>query len=271
MGRPIWFVDLVKKYFPSRFSLARLTKVPVVGGMIRYGLFDGDDIIYLPKDDVIQINKPVSQPEDMVLPSQVLEHFIEEATHHWIMNFCICRDASGCQDHPIDLGCLFLGEAVLDINPEFGRLASKEEALAHVRRCRDAGLVHLIGRNKLDTVWLGIGPGHKLLTICNCCPCCCLWKMIPEIDSFIAHKITKMPTVSVAVTESCVGCGLCVEGVCFVDAIRMDDEFAVIGDACRGCGRCLEICPADAIELSFDEDLSVRESIQRLSPLVDLS
>jgi electron transfer flavoprotein alpha subunit len=62
-----------------------------------------------------------------------------------------------------------------------------------------------------------------------------------------------------------------VEGVCFVDAIRMDDELAVIGDACRGCGRCVEICPADAIELSFDEDRFVRESIERLSPLVDLS
>jgi Fe-S-cluster-containing hydrogenase component 2 len=62
-----------------------------------------------------------------------------------------------------------------------------------------------------------------------------------------------------------------VEGVCFTDAIRMEDELAVIGDACRGCGRCVEICPADAIQLSFDEDLFVKESIQRLSPLVDLS
>jgi ferredoxin len=129
----------------------------------------------------------------------------------------------------------------------------------------------MIGRNKLDKIWLGVDPGHKLLTICNCCPCCCLWKMIPDIDPSIGRKITKMPTVSVAVTERCVSCGLCTEGVCFVDAIRMDDELAVIDDACRGCGRCVEICPADAIEVSLDEDLFVRESIQRLSPLVDLS
>jgi hypothetical protein len=33
----------------------------------------------------------------------------------------------------------------------------------------------------------------------------------------------------------------------------------------------VEICPADAIELSVDEDLPVSESIQRISPLVDLS
>ena len=205
MARPIWFVNLVKKYFPSRFSLAKLTKVPVVGRMIDYGLFEGDDIIYLPKDDVIQINEPIGGPEEAVLPSRLLNHFIGEAKYHWVMNSCICRDASRCQSHPLDLGCLFLGEAVLEINPELGRLVTREEALAHVRRCREAGLVHLIGRNKLDSVWLGVHPGHKLLTICNCCPCCCLWKMLPHIDPSIGRKIHRMPSVTVTVTEACVG------------------------------------------------------------------
>jgi MinD superfamily P-loop ATPase len=79
-----------------------------------------------------------------------------------------------------------------------------------------------------------------------------------------------MPSVEVRVTEGCVGCRLCAEGVCFVDAIRMQGELAVIGDACRGCGRCVEMCPPEAIELSFDEDLFIRESIERISPLVDV-
>jgi formate hydrogenlyase subunit 6/NADH:ubiquinone oxidoreductase subunit I len=267
----MWFVDLVKRYFPSRFALARLTKLPVIGRMIDYGLFEGDDILYLPKDGVIQINQPLPEPEEVALPSQLLDHFIERANHLWIMNFCICRDASHCRDYPIELGCLFLGEAVLGINPEIGRPVSREEAKAHVRRCSEAGLVHLIGRNKLDVVWLGANPGNKLLTICHCCPCCCLWKMIPQIDPSIGRKITKMPGVTVSVTEECVGCGLCAEGVCFVDAIRMEHELAVIGDACRGCGRCVEACPADAIELSFDQELSMQQSIDRISPLVDIS
>ena len=79
-----------------------------------------------------------------------------------------------------------------------------------------------------------------------------------------------MPSVVVSVTEGCVGCRLCAEGVCFVDAIRMEDELAVIGADCRGCGRCVEICPADAIELSIDEDLFMQQSIERISPLVDV-
>ena len=271
MARPMWFVELVKKYFPGRFSFARFTKLPVVGRMIDYGLFEGDDIMYLPKDNVIRIDEAISEPEQTVLPSQVVEHFIEKANYHWIMNFCICRDASHCRSHPIDLGCLFLGEAVLEISPEQGRLVSREEARTHVRRCREAGLVHLIGRNKLDTVWLGAQPGNKLLTICNCCPCCCLWTMLPDLDPSIGCKITRMPSVVVAVTEDCVGCELCAEAVCFVDAIHMEDGRAAIGDACRGCGRCVEICPVDAIELEVDPDRFLRESIERVSPLVDVT
>ena len=106
--------------------------------------------------------------------------------------------------------------------------------------------------------------------ICNCCPCCCLWTMIPHVDPSIGSRITKMPSVAVRVTEDCVGCRLCAEEVCFVDAIRMEDELAVIGADCKGCGRCVEICPANAIELSLDEDLFMRQSIERISPLVDV-
>ena len=95
--------------------------------------------------------------------------------------------------------------------------------------------------------------------------------MIPYIDPSIGSRVKKMPSVVVEVRDDCVGCGLCAEGVCFVDAIRMQDDLAVIGDACRGCGRCVEMCPAEAIELSFDEESFVRESIDRLSLLVDVS
>lgn len=187
------------------------------------------------------------------------------------MNFCICRDSEGCQGYPIDLGCLFLGEAVLNIRPEYGRLVSKEEALEHVSRCREAGLVHLVGRNKLDTVWLGVGPGEKLMTICNCCPCCCLWKMLPQLTPMIANRITRMEGVSVTVTDRCAGCGTCCEGICFVDAIKLVDGRANIGVECRGCGRCVEVCPNEAIELSIASSAFLQQAIERLAPLVDLS
>jgi ferredoxin len=251
--------------------MARFTRLPILGSLIEYLLFDGDRIFQLPHDGVIHVDEPVEQPPEMVLPSRVVAHFIEQARYHWIMDICICRDASGCRDYPVDLGCLFLGEAVLGINPKLGRLVTREEALAHVERCREAGLVHIIGRNKLDTVWLGIGPGDRLMTICNCCPCCCLWRMLPQLDPGIADRVTGMPGVTVSVTEACAGCGTCTQEVCFVDAIHLDGHRAVITDACRGCGRCVTACPQNAIEFSIDDGRFIDRSIHQLSSLVDVA
>ena len=270
MARPVWFVNLIKKAFPQRFWMARLTNLPLLGDLVDWGLFDGDDLIYLPTDRSITVNEHISNPGDYVLPSKVVDHFIDHASHHWVMNFCLCREGNGCEDYSPQLGCLFLGEAVLKINPSMGRLVSKDEAHQHIQRCREAGLVHMVGRNKLDMLWLGAGPGEKLLTVCNCCPCCCLWKMLPEITPQISAKVKRMPGVSVVVTEDCLGCGDCTEGICFVDAIRLVDGQAFISADCRGCGRCVEFCPNEAIDLTIEENGYVDNAIQQLSQLVDV-
>ncbi|HSJ53435.1 MAG TPA: 4Fe-4S ferredoxin, partial [Anaerolineae bacterium] len=176
MSRPRWFVALLKRAFPTRFLLARATRLPLVGTLVDRWFFAGDRLIYLPLDGVIPVHETIAPLDEVALPSRVVDRFIEQANTLWVMDRCLCREADGCQDYPIDLGCLFLGEAAAGINPALGHPVSREEALAHVRRCREAGLVHMVGRNKLDTLWLGVGPGQKLLTICNCCPCCCLWR-----------------------------------------------------------------------------------------------
>ncbi|MBN1399904.1 MAG: 4Fe-4S binding protein [Anaerolineae bacterium] len=270
MGRPLWFVSLLKALYPARHTFARLTRLPLIGQITEAIFFDGDHVVCLPNDRLIPIGEAVDLPDSVVLPSHVVEHFVEQSSYRWIMNECICRAGANCQDYPHDLGCLFMGEAVLQINPKLGRLVSKEEALVHLRRAREAGLVHMVGRNKMDTIWLGAQPGDKLLTICHCCPCCCLWSTIPEIHPVIGNKIERMPGLELRVTERCVGCGLC-EGVCFVDAIRIVDGRAQIGDACRGCGRCVELCPQGAIELSLGEGQPMQQTIERLSSLVDVT
>ncbi len=271
MARPLWLVRLIKAAFPTRFLVAKLTRVPLLGRTIDRWFFEGDGIFYLPKDTVIHINQTLASPEQMVLPSQVVERFIEKAGFRWLMNACICRDARQCKDYPIGLGCLFLGEAARGINPQLGRPVSKEEALDHARRCREAGLVHLIGRHKLDSVWLGVSPRERLLTICNCCPCCCLFGVLPNLSEDIAAKIMRMPGVSVTVNEGCVGCGACTEGICFIDAIRLEGGRAVISDVCRGCGRCAEVCPQQAIEVTVDDSQFVERTIAAIAGLVDVS
>ena len=271
MARPMWVIRMIMRAFPQRFFLAKMTNVPLIGDIIDGMLFEGDDIIYLPSDKAIELNKSFDMPTQTVLPSQVVEHFIEKANYHWVMNWCICRNSTKCKDYPINLGCLFLGEAAMKIDPRLGHPVTKQEALEHVRRCREAGLVHLIGRNKLDAVWLDVSPGNKLLSICNCCPCCCLWKILPHLANSICSKVTKMPGVDVSVTDLCDGCGICAKGICFVDAIKMIDGQAVIGQECRGCGRCIRTCPINAIRISIDDKNFYKKSIARISSAVDVA
>lgn len=264
-------MKLIKKLFPKVRFIAKLTRIPILGRLFDLAMFSGDNIIYLTQDKVIPVNRDIQKGSDMVLPSQILEYFIEKANYHWVMNFCICRESMKCEDYPINLGCLFLGEAVLGINPHIGRQVTKKEALKHIKRCQEAGLVHMVGRNKLDASWLGIKPGNKLLSICNCCPDCCLWRITPILTKKIGQKVKKMPGVNVKVTDKCIGCGTCIQGVCFVDAIHLVNKRAVLSKECRGCGRCVEICPQKAIELTIDDELFIKKSIKQIDTLVDVT
>lgn len=270
MSRPLWFVELIKKSFPGRFLAAKMTRVPLVGRLMDHMFFEGDEIYFLPREQTIQVDADIEEPGGTVLPSEVVDHFIEESGFRWIMDRCICRDASGCEDYPVELGCLFLGEAARDINPRLGRPATREEALEHVRKCREAGLFHLIGRNKIDTAWLKVGPGEKLLTVCNCCPCCCLWRILPDVSEKIRSKVNRMPGLEVRVGDDCNGCGSCTDA-CIAGAITVVDGRARVSEGCIGCGRCAEVCPRDAMELVFEEGVPVEESIRRLESRVDVS
>jgi ferredoxin len=271
MASPTLVRKIINLTFSGRFMLSRLSHYGLAGKVIDYLLFKDDDILYLPRDTTIPIDRDLDRPADMVLPSQVLDRIIDKAAHHWIMDFCICRESSGCRDYPIEMGCLFMGEAAMDINPKFGRPVIAEQAREHVRQCRDAGLVHLVGRNKLDSVWLNVKPAEKLFTVCNCCPCCCFWRLLPDITPDIGSKLTRMPGIELRVTRDCVGCGTCTEDICFVNAIRLQEGKAFIDDTCRGCGRCVDLCPNQAIELVVTHAQFLSHTLGRLTDAVDLS
>ncbi len=270
MPTPAWFVSLLKTLFPYRKTFARMSRLPLVGPLIDQVVFRGDDMLYLPKDRVV-IRESIDQPGSTVLPSSVVEHFIEKADVCWIMDTCICREGDDCQDYPHDIGCIFLGEAAARIAPRLGHLATKEEALAHARKAREAGLVHLIGRDRLDSLWMGVGPSEKLMTICNCCPCCCLFRILPDLAPHISERIQRLPGVEVWVSEECTGCGKCVRTGCFVDALSLKDGKAHISDACRGCGRCVETCSVQAIHLRISDSSDLDNAIRRISSLVDVN
>ncbi|NQT25116.1 4Fe-4S binding protein [candidate division KSB1 bacterium] len=269
MSRPLWFVEFIKRSFPHRFKLTWLTHVPLIGHWIDNALFRGDHLYFLPHEKTIVLNQSLPNPESLVLPFRIVEHFIKQTNDLWIMNKCICRDASQCKDYPIDCGCLFLGNAVHGINPDLGRPVTQAEALHYVAKCREAGLIHLIGRNRLDTVWLGTGPVNELLTICNCCPCCCLWKMLPNLPMHIESRVSGLPGLFPTINDQCTGCGICTDNICFVNAISMKEGRVDIGEGCKGCGRCVSACPEQAIELNVSRN-ALDEIQSQIASLVHL-
>lgn len=277
-------VRVIRSTFNSRFILAKACKkLPPLARMVDKLFFEGDDIQVLPRDDAIklkvtgitrevEVNEkiPLSN-ENTVLPSQVLKNMIERSKYHFIMNACICRTSNNCKDYPQNMGCLFLGKGSKRISPKLGRQVSTQEAIEHVERCQKAGLVPIIGRNKIDSVWLNTGPKEELLSICHCCQCCCLWKMTPNLPEDIAKGFSPMVGVEIDFNENfCSACGLCTKDICFLEAINIiKGKIKRDQDKCRICGRCVEICPKGAVTIKIHDD-SVKRSLERVEPLVDV-
>lgn len=270
MSRPDRFLKFVKLVFPRSFRPSVITKIPFIARKVEKAFFEGDDMILVPKDSVLPVNRKADDIGQFAVPSKIIEHFLDRAGFIWIMDFCICRRSNDCKNHPHELGCIFMGEAARDINPHWGREATPAEAKVILRQCREAGLVHCIGKSKLDTKWLGIGPGDKLMTICNCCTCCCITRGIPYVAKNLADKFARMPGIRMRVNDNCSGCGTCGE-TCYINAIGLFNDKAFITDECRACGRCAEVCPQGAIELIVEDDKYIQNTIKRIEKLADIS
>jgi len=49
-------------------------------------------------------------------------------------------------------------------------------------------------------------------------------------------------------SESCIGCGVCVD-TCPFGALELVDDIAQVNEDCTACGACLSVCPVDALSL----------------------
>ena len=204
------------------------------------------------------------------MPTDVMKEVIKQCDDIVIMNTCLCRTSNNCEDYPQDIGCIFLGPTSRKIPRTIGYTATVEEALNHVDKADAAGLSHLIGRNKIDSVWMNVRPDEGLLTICHCCPCCCLWKVIPELEDEIADKVSRLDGVTVKINEdNCKKCLNCIRQDCMFDAIHLENDRIVINqDACRGCGLCANVCKFDAITVDYD-NRSIDSVINRVYNLIE--
>lgn len=263
-------IFIVNRIFNWRFWIAGLTKKSKIAKkVIDKLLFEKDDVVIIP--NTININQKIeSEPTDF-LPTDVIKEVIKQCDDIVIMDTCLCRTSTKCEDYPHDIGCIFLGPTSRKIPRTICHTATVEEALAHVDKADEAGLSHLIGRNKIDSVWMNARPDEGLLTICHCCPCCCLWKVIPCLDDEISSKVNKLEGVSVEFDEEkCKKCMKCTRtDVCMFDALTLkDDKIFINQDNCLGCGLCANTCKFDAITINY-KDKTINNVINRMYNLIE--
>jgi ferredoxin len=253
--------------WPIMIAAKRWSSLPILKSIInRFFAYPWNEVTAIP------INEAIVPPDSLVLPRRVVERLVSDIDDIFIVDECICRNKEDCKSYPGDIGCMALGPPISRMHPTHGSRATREEAIAHIGRASEAGLIANIAHTWIDPVAFGLTHFHRLMFICFCCDCCCLYrthmeKRGPNLDR--AYK--KLPGISITVNpEKCNGCGICVER-CFVSEMTLVNGIATTSEDCKGCGRCVEVCPEEAVSLSIEnEELLYRQLRDRISAVADI-
>jgi len=218
-----------------------LAKAPALDRTIPFQHTEGGS-----KIKVIKIDKTLNTTEDRVLPSQTVKDIIDKFDDIAV-GYCFCRQrksllGDGCSSDAPTLNCFTFGKSARHtIAQGFAKPITRKQARDIMKEAENAGLIHK-----------AFHPGSREssfeTSICNCCKDCCdtfnLWRngTLPMINSTY-H-------LSVIESDTCNGCGTCVE-FCPTDAIVIaDNGYAVRQEkSCIGCGVCARFCPENAISL----------------------
>lgn len=259
-----WILKSGKRLKPFQvvLYLFHLGKIPGLRKLIPWLNPQKNSFTYLP------VNRSLQDTANTPMPVQVIHDFIDRATVHVIMEKCGCRMLRNCRHYPHDIGCLFMGETALKLPHGVCKPVTREEAHAHVEQGVRAGMVPMSGKVRIDNFIYMTPDRGKLLSVCFCCPCCCIltsYKHVP--GKYLDGIIEPIEGISIEVTDACSGCGTCI-ATCPFNAIRLEDGWAVHTDMCRGCGRCEANCPQKAVTIHLDIPRSVDQVKGRIDRYV---
>jgi Fe-S-cluster-containing hydrogenase component 2 len=190
---------------------------------------------------VIPIEEQIEVKQE-ALAYEKVSTLIERSQSFWVQD-CVCKKEKGLLGHPCDRPmevCLALAPipGVFD-KMKYGRVLTREEAYALLKKTEELGLVHLTANTQNDNIY-----------ICNCCGCCCgvlsgINKLgIPASTVINSHYYAQIEP------EKCVSCGVCANERCQVKAIEeVDNIYSIVAERCIGCGLCITTCPGEAIRL----------------------
>ncbi len=273
IGRPMLYGPnktvvkiLVWLSWPIIILAKRLSAAPILKWII-------NPFFKRPHNEVtsIPINVDLEPPGSVPLARRLVERLVSEVEDKFILHECICRGHNHCASPPRDIGCIALGPAIGRIHPSNGRIAGTEEAVAHIRRAAEEGLIANVAHVWIDPLAFGT-RFRDLMFICFCDDDNCLYRTYmsrrgPNLDG--AYE--KLPGISIVHDpERCDGCGDC-EKRCFVKAIEIQGEQAIDSGSCVGCGRCVEVCKQDARSLVLeDEDVLFTQLADRINHVSEL-
>jgi len=264
-----------KPFVTARFNKEKefhpyvLSKIPVFRKLVAQRVTENDFGAFIP------INQSLGTYGSEVIPLKVFKHFIDKASNIVKMNDCPCRIYHECKDHNRDLGCMHMGNDTLNFpSPHFrSKVISKEEALEHVRLCIEDGLIPILGRVMDEAEGFGVPDTGHFMSMCFCCPCCCIdGTIVQNASKGVSRIFKRMEGITVKVDEDlCVGCEECLE-VCVFNGMEMIDSKAVVNqDNCLGCGRCETTCPNEAITITITDLSYVDKLIKDLEAHVEVS
>ncbi|MCX5852502.1 MAG: 4Fe-4S dicluster domain-containing protein [Deltaproteobacteria bacterium] len=209
-----------------------------------------------------------------VIPYEEVTKILDNVTY-FTVSPCPCAHRNNLDSerhdctYPIER-CLHFGRlGHYIVEQGMGREITRQETEELLRKCEELGLVHAISNQQEN-------PD----TLCNCCPCCCMWF---EAYHKLDHPMSMSPSHYRAHTgdTTCTGCGLCVKR-CPMKAIQLKEMPEAKGrktvvteekkgtrtltnklgkvaevttERCIGCGVCVHKCPSGSLSLTQSESV----------------
>jgi ferredoxin len=194
---------------------------------------------------VIPVSRSVKADQE-VYPYEQAAELIKQQGYACVLH-CPCRkaaelDGGGC-GKPTEV-CMHFGElAEFFVEKGYAREITLQEALDILEMTEKAGLIHMVGNSK-----------EMGVALCSCCSCCCTQFSAMKTMQ-VAEPVARSRFVAQVDEVFCIGCSICQEKRCMVDAITVVDGIARVAPArCVGCGLCVTACPQEALSLKEKED-----------------
>lgn len=222
----------------------KLSRLPLAGTIIdRVAAKKRLKVVTIPVGAALKSNPAV-------LPFDAAKRLIEASSYIAVTDVCLCREAHECEDYPVGLGCLFLGNGARKMSLH-GRVhpISKEDALAHLERARSLGLVNNLIWSTTELHALGADPASTV-ELCSCCPCCCLAFKTRNASRAFVDGIAGFGIAKAVAPDDCTRCTSC-QRACPFGAVHVDmhDGPHVDPDRCKGCGRCETACKPRVLKI----------------------